>query len=469
MQPKGQTRAGHSGEMDMTSGPLWKKIMIFSLPLMASQLLQVLFNMADVAVVGRFASAYALGSVGSTTILVTLFTGLLIGMGSGVNVLVAQSLGARQSRDTMETVHTSFVLCTLAGILIGTAGFFLAEPMLALIKTKDELIEGAVLYFRIYSLGMPALGIFNFGNAVLSAQGDTRRPLVYLTAAGIANVFLNLFFVLLCNMSVDGVAYASIISQYLSAVLVLVRMAKSSGDCKLRLREVRLYPGKTKKILILGIPAGLQNAIFAVANLFIQSAVNSFDHVMVEGNSAAANADAIIYNVMAAFYTACSTFMGQNLGSCKYKRVIKSYFVSLTYSFAAGAVLGLALLLFGTEFLSLFTTDAEVIAAGMQRVGIMSWSYMISAFMDCTIAASRGLGRSLVPTVVVILGSCVFRVAWIYTVFAHFHTIPSLYLLYVFSWTITAVAEILYFAAAYRHQPKVSAAAAEQASALSAE
>lgn len=456
MPSQSQRRSARSGEMDMTSGSLWKKIMLFSLPLMASQLLQVLFNMADVAVVGRFSSAYALGSVGSTTILVTLFTGLLIGMGSGVNVLVAQSIGARQSRDTMETVHTSFILCTLAGVLIGAAGLILAEPMLSLIQTKDELIDGAVLYFRIYSLGMPALGIFNFGNAVLSAQGDTRRPLVYLTAAGICNVILNLFFVLACNMSVDGVAYASIISQYLSAVLVLIRMMKNQGDCQFRIRDLRLYPGKSKKILALGVPAGFQNAIFAIANLFIQSAVNSFDHVMVEGNSAAANADSIIYNVMAAFYTACSTFMGQNFGSGKYKRVLKSYFVSLAYSFAAGAVLGALLLLFGTEFLSIFTTDAEVVAAGMQRVWVMGFSYMISAFMDCTIAASRGLGRSFVPTVIVILGSCVFRVAWIYTIFAHFHTIPALYLLYPCSWTLTSIAEMLYFAAVYRHQPKIT-------------
>lgn len=447
-------------DSDMTTGSLWRKIFVFSVPLMASQLLQVLFNMADVAVVGNFSSSQALGSVGSTTILVTLFTGILIGLGSGVNVRVAQFLGAGEKRDASETVHTSFIICTAAGMIIAVACFFLARPMLALIKTKDELIDGAVLYFKIYALGMPALGIFNFGNAVLSAEGDTRRPLVYLSAAGVLNVFLNLFFVIVCKMAADGVALASIISQYLSAGLILWRMSRDRGECGLHLRLIRIYPAKAASVLSLGIPAGFQNSIFAIANLFIQSAVNSFDHVMVEGNSAAANSDAIIYNVMAAFYTACSTFMGQNLGAGKKKRVIKSYIISLTYSFAAGAILGGLLMLFGKEFLSLFTGDAEVAAAGMHRIMIMGFSYMVSAFMDCTIAASRGLGKSLVPTTIVILGSCVFRVAWVYTVFAYFRTIPSLYLLYIFSWTITAVAEIAYFAFAwnkcYKNTPELN-------------
>lgn len=434
----------------MTTGSLWKNILLFSLPLMASQLLQVLFNLADVAVVGKFSGSIALGAVGSTTILVTLFTGILIGLGSGVNVRIAQYLGAGQEDDTRETVFNSLVICAAAGVLLGAAGVTLARPMLQLIRTKAELIDGAVLYFRIYALGMPAMGLFNFGNAVLSAEGDTRRPLVYLTAAGILNIILNLVFVLGCGMAADGVALASVLSQVLSAVLVVVRLLRSRSACRLTLRRARLCRDKLGCILTLGLPAGLQNAIFAVANLFIQAAVNSFDHVMVEGNSAAANSDAIIYNVMAAFYVACSTFMGQNYGAGQMKRVKQSYVISLVYSFAAGAVLGGLLIVFGRPFLALFTNDAAVAEAGMHRVVIMGFSYMISAFMDCTIAASRGLGKSFVPTVVVILGSCVFRVVWVYTVFAAFRTIPSLYLLYAASWTLTAVAEILYFLHAYR-------------------
>ena len=444
------TRA-HS-EIQMTDGSLWKNMFYFSIPLMLSQLLQVLFNMADVAVVGKFSSAEALGAVGSTTILVTLFTGFLIGMGSAVNVRVAQHLGARDKASTVASIRTSFVICLATGGIIMVLCLLSARFMLELLGTKDDLIEGAVLYFRIYALGMPALGVFNFGNGVLSANGDTKRPLTYLTIAGILNVLFNLLFVIVCGMAEDGVALASIITQYVSAALILMHMGRQEDDCAFRLGDLKNGSDKAegKRILGLGIPAGLQNAIFAVANLFIQGAVNSFDSVMVEGNSAAANADAIIYNVMAAFYTACSTFMGQNLGAGKRDRVLKSYLVGVVYSFAAGAVLGGMLLLFGKEFMSLFANEEDVIEAGLQRTYIMSFSYAISAFMDCTIAACRGIGKSLVPTIIVIIGSCVFRVAWIYTVFAYFRTIPSLYLLYIFSWTITAIAEIIYFIVSYK-------------------
>ena len=443
-------RARH--EIQMTSGSLWKNMLVFSVPLMLSQLLQVLFNMADVAVVGKFSSAEALGAVGSTTILVTLFTGFLIGMGSAVNVRVARHIGAQDSEGASAAIRTSFVICLTTGCIIMALCLLSARFMLELLGTKDDLIDGAILYFRIYALGMPALGVFNFGNGVLSANGDTKRPLAYLMIAGILNVMFNLFFVIVCGMAEDGVALASIITQYVSAILILMHMARQKDDSAFHLRELKngLDAGEKKCILGLGIPAGLQNAIFAVANLFIQGAVNSFDSIMVEGNSAAANSDAIIYNVMAAFYTACATFMGQNLGAGKRDRVMKSYFIGVTYSFAAGAVLGGALYLFGREFLSLFANDPAVIEAGLQRTRIMGFSYAVSAFMDCTIAACRGIGKSLAPTIIVIMGSCVFRVAWIYTVFAHFHTIPSLYLLYIFSWTITAIAEIICFTVSYK-------------------
>ena len=408
--------------------------------------------MADVAVVGKFSSAEALGSVGSTTILVSLFTGFLIGMGSAVNVRVAQHLGAQDKPRTRASIRTSFVICLSMGCIIMVLCLASARFILEMLGTKEDLIDGAELYFRIYALGMPALGVFNFGNGVLSAKGDTKRPLAYLMVAGILNVVFNLFFVIICNMAEDGVALASIITQYVSAVLILVHMGKQQDDCSFRLQDLKkgIDKSEQKRILGLGIPAGFQHSIFAIANLFIQGAVNTFDSVMVEGNSAAANADAIIYNVMAAFYTACSTFMGQNLGAAKHDRVLKSYFIGIVYSFLAGAVLGGALFLFGREFLSLFANDEAVIEAGLQRTGIMCFSYAFSAFMDCTIAACRGIGKSFAPTVIVIMGSCVFRVVWIYTVFAHFHTIPSLYLLYIFSWLITSVAEIICFAVNYR-------------------
>ena len=420
---------------NLTEGKLARQIFLFSVPLMISNLLQALFNMADIMVVGQFVGPEALGSVGSTTILVTLFTGFLIGMGNGVNVMVARYFGARSDRDVSETVHTSLILCLLEGVVILVLGQLFSRAMLELLNTKEVLIDDAALYLRIYFLGMPAMAVYNFGNAVFSAVGNTKKPLLFLTTAGVANVVMNLFFVIVCGLGVAGVAIASAASQCICAVLIIVSLLRSKENIALRPRELKVSSDKAR---------------FAIANLFIQSGVNSFDAVTVEGNSAAANSDALVYDVMNAFYMACSSFISQNMGAKKKKRMLQSYFISLAYSFGAGAVLGLSLVVFGRQFLSLFTKDAAVMEAGMARLRVMGFSYMVSAFMDNTIAASRGLGKALVPTIIVILGSCVFRVVWVYTIFAYFHTIDSLYLLYVFSWTITAVAEILYFAKSYR-------------------
>lgn len=438
---------------DLTRGPLGKQIFLFSFPLILSNLLQVLFNMADIAVVGRFAGPIALGAVGSTAILVSLFTGFLIGMSGGVNVLTALHFGARDKKALAETVHSAAILCALVGLVFWGLGVLLARNILALMNTKPELIDGAALYLRIYFLGMPALAVYNYGNAVFSAVGDTKRPLLYLSIAGALNVMLNLVFVIACGMDVAGVALASILSQYVSAALILLALLRRGGeDYGLRLRELRLSRSRSKAILRIGLPGGLQNAIFAIANLFIQVGVNSFDATMVAGNSAATNQDPIVYDVMAAFYTACGSFIGQNYGARRKDRIKKSFLISLAYSFGAGVLLGVGILAAGPRFLSLFTAEPAVVEAGMHRLRVMSLSYGISAFMDCTIAASRGLGKSLAPTVIVLLGSCAFRILWVYTVFAHFGTITSLYLLYAFSWAITAVAEIWYFLRVYRKE-----------------
>lgn len=437
-------------EMDLCTGSLWKKIFMFSVPLMFTNILQVVFNMSDLAVVGNFVGPIALGAVGSTSILVTLFTGVLIGLAGGINAVTALFIGSGNKTELKQTVHTAALISLAAGVLITVLGIAFSRPVLTLMHTKDELIDDAVLYLRIYLLGMPALGLYNFGNAVLSASGDTKRPLYYLSFAGVLNVLLNLFFVIVCKLGVAGVAIASILSQYLSAVLILRVLFKSSAAFGLRLRELRITPDKAGRILKIGIPSAFQYALFAIANLFVQTGVNSFDHVMVEGNSAAANADPLVYDMMAAFYTACSSFIAQNYGAKKSDRILKSYLICLLYSFVVGLVLGVGLYLLRYPFLSLFTSDTTVVDAGIKRLSIMALSYSVSAFMDCTIAASRGLGKSIVPTIVVIMGSCVFRILWIYTIFAHFRTIQSLYLLYVFSWTITAIAEIIYFVIVYR-------------------
>ena len=446
--------AANIQKQDLTQGSLWKQIFFFSIPLMLSNLLQVVFNLADVAVVGQFVGAMALGSVGSTSILVSMFTGFLIGLSGGINVLTARYFGARDKASLQETVHSAAIVSLLLGLLLTAIGLVFSRPVLTLLGTKDELLDGALLYFRIYMLGMPALALYNFGNAVFSAVGDPQRPLRYLTIAGILNVVLNLFFVIVCHLDVAGVALASALSQYLSAFLVVAALFRAQGDYALRRQHLRLHKARAAEVLSIGVPGGLQNCIFALANLFIQSAVNTFDAILVSGNSAAANADAIIYDVMAAIYTACGSFMGQNYGARKKDRILKSYFISLLYSFVAGAGLGLLLVVFGEVFLGLFTSDAAVMAAGMKRLTIMGFSYGISAFMDNTIAACRALGKSLIPSIIVMLGSCVFRVIWVKTIFAYFHTIPSLYLLYSVSWTLTGIAEIVYFAKVYRKTVK---------------
>lgn len=440
----------------MLTGSLWNGILLFSLPLFASNLLQVLFNMTDVAVIGKFSSPEALGAVGSTSILVTLFTGFLIGLGNGINVLIARYLGQRNSKNVHDALHTSFVLSIIMGIILFLLGFFFSKYLLIWLKTKDEFIDGATLYLKIYFIGMPANALYNFGNACYSAKGNTKRPLIFLGISGIFNVGLDLLFVIAFKMSVEGVALASIISQYISAFLLMISLMKENTNIKLIIKDIRLYDGYSHLVLSLGLPSGFQSAIFAIANLFIQSGVNSFDGGVVKGNSAAQNADSITFNVMAAFYTACASYMSQNFGAGNQKRVKQSYLIALVYSFLTGVIMGLFFLTLGRPFLRIFTNEEQVVDAGYERLKIMAFSYTFSAFMDNTIAASRGIGKSFIPTIIVITGSCVFRVIWVYTIFAYFHTITSLYLVYIFSWVITAIFEIAYFLYAYKRELKKS-------------
>lgn len=443
-------------EQNLTKGNLWKQILFFGIPLMASNLLQVLFNMSDIAVVGQFAEdgTRAIGAVGSTTMIVNLYTGILIGVGSGINVVVAKFFGAGDGKNLKESIHTSAVIGLIAGVLLGVIGFITAEPFLRLLGTKETLIDGAETYLKIYVIGMPAVALYNFGNGTFSAMGNTKKPLVFLFISGLLNVGLNIFFVVVFKMDVAGVALASIISQYLSAILVVGALFREKGDCKLVFSQLKIHGDKAKAVLGLGLPASFQNSIFNIANLFIQSAVNTFDPVVVEGCSAATNADALVYQLMDAFYITCSSFIGQNFGAGNKDRILRSYIICTIYSFAVGAVLGFSLAVFGNAFLSIFTSDAAVKAEGIKRLRVMGFSYCISAFMDTSIAASRGVGKTVVPTIIVITGSCVFRVIWILTVFAAFKTVESVYLLYCCSWIITGVAEVLYFIYAYKKTTK---------------
>ena len=502
--------------MEMTKGNLWRQIWIYSVPLMLTNLLQVFFNLADVAVVGKFAGPISLGGVGSTTLLVTLTTGFLIGMSNGVNTLTALFIGSGEKDREVKTVHTGFVLCLVTGLAVLILGIIFANPILSLLGTKDELFSEASIYFKIYMLGSPALAIYNYGNAVLSAAGDTKKPLKYLTTAGVINVLLNLVFVIGLGMQASGVALASILSQYVSAILILRALLKTTETYGLQIGRILVgkkanrndsafslvadhveeistepevadqtttttkpvvtvhtkattKPGvvgqiiATTKLLVdwriaarilnISIPAAFQYSLFAVANLVVQSAVNSFDHITVEGNSAAMNADAVIYDMMAAFYTACSSFIAQNYGAGNKDRIRKTYLITTFYSFMVGFVLGGLLFVFKTQFLFLFTSDQQVIQQGAIRISVMAFSYCVSALMDNATAGARGLGKTLVPTVAIIFGSVVYRVLWIITVFAHFHTLQSLYLLYVTAWTFTAIIGNTYFVGLYKKIP----------------
>lgn len=441
-------------EIDMVNGPLARKILLFSIPLMFSNLLQVFFNMTDVAVVGKFAGARALGSVGSTTIIITLTTGILLGMGGGVNAVTALHMGAERYDRVHKTVHTSIILCFIAGLLLLVAGLVFSKPLLEVMNTKPQLIDGATAYLMIYLCGSPALAIYNFGNGVLSAVGDTKRPLIYLSISGVLNIILNLFFVIVCRLGVIGVAIASIMAQYLSAALIINCLRKTYASYGLRVKDIAIDKEAAVSVLRIGVPAAIQYSLFAIANICIQTSVNSFSHVVVEGNSAATNADSLIYDMMAAFYTACTSFIAQNLGARKKSRILKTYFITLTYSFVIALFLGTMLFIFQKQFLSLFTSDADVIKYGQIRVGIMAFSYCVSAFMDDAAAAARGLGKSIMPTIIVVMGSVVFRIAWLLSVFAYFKTLQSLYLVYICSWIVTAIAGNIYFAYHYRKIPK---------------
>lgn len=435
---------------DLTTGSLGKKILMFSIPLMLSNILQVLFNISDIAVVGKFGSSKALGAVGSTTTLVTLYTGILIGISGGINVLVARAIGAKEKKNLEETIHTAALLSLLIGFLLLVFGLISTRVILVFFRTKPELLENATAYMYIYLMGMPALAIYNFGNAVFSASGDTKRPLLYLTIAGVINVVFNLFFVIVLKIHVYGVALASVIAQLVSAILILRSLMNTKEDIRIEFCKLKMVREKVKELLYLGVPGGFQNAIFCIANLFVQSGVNSFSAKVVAGDAAASKADYLIIDIMFAFYIACGSFMGQNLGARNKERVKKSYLWSLFYCVGIALILGGLLILFGRQFLSLFTNEADVVEAGMARIYIMGFSLCVSGFMDCTIAASRALGKTVIPTVIVISGSCVFRIVWIYTIFAYFGTRTSLYLLYAFSWALTGIAEIIYFIKVYR-------------------
>lgn len=439
-----------SYEMDMTSEPLLKKILIFSVPLMLSGILQLLFNAADIIVVGQFTGSSALAAVGSTSSLINLFVNVFIGFSIGANVLVAQYFGARDEKNVHETVHTSILLAIICGLILIVAGISLAPPMLELMDTPDEVLGQAVLYMRIYFVGMPATLVYNFGAAILRAVGDTRRPLYYLFVAGCVNVVLNLFFVVVCGRGVDGVAIATVISQVISAALIVRCLVKSDGMYRLNLSMLKLHRQKVIQIARIGLPAGFQGAIFSISNVLIQSSVNSFGSIAMAGNTAASNIEGFIYTCMNAVYQTSLSFTSQNLGAGKIKRISRILVECLVVVFLVGAVMGFLAYTFGAELLRIYSTDPEVIENGLHRMRVICQTYYLCGMMDVTVGALRGLGYSVMPMLVSLAGVCGVRIVWIFTAFVWSRSLFTLYISYPISWGATFVIHLICFAVVYR-------------------
>lgn len=432
----------------MCNGPLASKILLFAVPLIASSLLQLLFNAADVVVVGKFAGKEALAAVGSNTSLINLLINLFVGLSVGANVVVARDLGAGRNDRVKKDVHTTITLALISGVVMMVFGVIMVRQLLEWMSSPTDVIDLATIYLRIYFFGMPANMLYNFGSAVLRAQGDTRRPLYYLLFAGIVNVVLNLIFVIVFNMDVAGVALATIISQYISAVLVLRCLMREQGALHLDLKELRLRKLVVMRIFQVGLPAGFQGVVFALSNVVIQSSLNSFnDPVLVAGSSAAANIESFVYAAMNAFYQSAITFVGQNYGAGKCDRVDRVAKQCLAFVVVTGLVLGNLAYYFGDTLSGFYVQAGEddVIAQAVIRLGFIARFYFICGIMDTLVGVLRGLGYSVIPMVASLVGACGLRLVWVATVFPIYRTPASLYISYPITWAITGAVHLGFF------------------------
>ncbi len=424
-------------EMDMCSGPILSKILAFALPLMLSGILQLLFNAADIVVVGRFAGSEALAAVGSTSSLINLIINMFIGLSIGANVVAARSYGARDAEAVSETVHTAVFSALVGGVILIFAGILLARPMLTLMGTPDDVIDQSALYMQIYFIGMPAFMLYNFGAAILRAIGDTKRPLYFLTLAGVVNVVFNLIFVIVFKMGVAGVALATIISQIISAALITLCLIKTEGPCHLDIKQLKFHKKSLMEMLRIGLPAGLQGTIFNISNVLIQSSVNSFGSLVMAGNTAASNIEGFVYTAMNAVYQTSLSFTSQNMGAKEFKRVDKVLMQCLVVVAVVGIVLGNGAYLFGSQLLGIYSSSPEVIQYGLVRLSLVSATYFLCGLMDVFVGSIRGLGYSIMPMLVSLTGACLFRVIWIFTIFQVERTLFCLYISYPISWVLT--------------------------------
>lgn len=445
--------------MDMTQGPIFSNIVKFTIPLILTGTLQLLYNAADIIVVGKYGSPNALAAVSSTGALINLIVNVFMGLSIGSSVLVAQYFGAGRRRDMSEAVHTSIAIALISGFVVGIFGFFATRTMLEWMSSPEDVIDLSALYVKIFFLGSPANMIYNFGASILRAVGDTKRPLYYLMFSGVINVVMNLVFVIGFHLDVAGVALATIISQLVSAILIIICLLRSEGAVKLYIKKIKIHWKKLGKILAVGLPAGIQGSVFSISNVIIQSSINGFGvPAIMGGNGAAANIEGFIYNAMNSVYQAAITFTGQNYGAEKFKRIKAVMFECIAIVFTVGFGLGALAKIFSTQLLGLYTDNPQEVAFGIVRMNVICLTYFTCGLMDVMVGMLRGIGRSLIPTIDSILCVCGFRIVWIFTYFASFKATGAspeeclriLYISYPISWVMAFLVHLACFMIFYR-------------------
>ncbi len=452
-------------QIDPLNGNLFKSILAFAIPVMLTGILQLAFNAADIIIVGQAAGSDTVGQVGATGSIINLIVNVFIGFSVGVSVSVSREYGAGDHQNVNKLVHTAVGTALVGGIVCSMVGFFGARYFLELMQTDPMHIDGSTLYMKIYFLAMPASMMYNFCSAILRALGNSKTPLVILTSAGVVNVLFNLFFVHVCGMAVEGVALATVISQYIAMVWVLIYLSKVRGPHKLNLREVRFDKQSLKSIILIGFPAGIYGSLFSLSNVIIQSSINSFGNIVVNGNAAAGSIEGFIYTASNAFHQAAITFIGQNRGAGKYDRILKSLGVCVVYSLMFEIVLAAISYIFSAPLLKIYIKDSSAaIMTGTIRITIVGIPHFLCGLMDVVNGALRGLGASTSPTIISLICACGLRVVWIYTMFARHKTISMLYLVYPISWGVsTFFLAALFFALYYAKLKKFRKLSAENA------
>lgn len=441
----------------MLQGPLFGSIVSYTIPIILTSLLQLLFNAADLIVVGRFCGSVSVAAVGATGAITNLMINFFIGLSVGAGVGVAHGLGSREDHVVHCTVHTAIPTALFSGVVLTVFGITFSEPFLRMMDTPESVLPLSAVYMKIYFAGITFTMVYNFCAAILRAAGDTKSPLIYLTFAGVVNVVLNVFFVRVLHMNVAGVALATIISQAISAVLVTWALMHRTDACQFIWKKMHIYKPQLQKMIRIGLPAGIQSSLFSISNVLIQSSVNSFGDVLMSGNAAAANIEGFVYVCLNAFHQTAVNFIGQNAGARQYKRVYKTLLICLGSVTVVGLGMGLLAYSLGPTLLSIYITDSpEAIAYGMVRLGYICLPYFICGLMDVTTGALRGLGASMAPMIISVLGVCGLRIGWVYTIFQipQYHTPQCLYFSYLVSWAVTFIFQFIAFEFVFRRHSR---------------